>query len=211
MNDRRRQQFNTRIIRFFGDQLAVYGPDSPGALAWTSKDTQFTRFSILTQVGNLQDHSLLDVGSGLGDLYGFLLENNINNVYTGIELSPDHYRHSLQKYPGINVIHADFIDYSFKQIFDYVLCSGTFNALYPDHRRYLQTAVKKMFSLARTGIAFNLLNNAKEPSNIDKDPQDIELAYVDPAFILSFIRSLTDRFVIRHDYLDNDFTVYLYR
>lgn len=63
-----------KLIAFYEAELARYGPQDPRSLHWVSAHTQRARFQTLYQVGPWDRVSVADIGSGLGDFYGFLQE-----------------------------------------------------------------------------------------------------------------------------------------
>ena len=56
--------------KIYNDNLAKYGYNVK-ALGWLN-GRQKVRFSALTNIGNLQNSKILDVGCSFGDLYGYL-------------------------------------------------------------------------------------------------------------------------------------------
>jgi hypothetical protein len=68
----------------------------------------------------------------------------------------------------------------------------------------MAATLRRMFELCRVGMAANFLT-ACSPMKIPG------LAYAEPAAILDVCRRLTGSFKLRHDYLNNDFTIYAYR
>ena len=68
-------------------QFATHGD---AALATQmSREGQHFRFGKLLEIGDLTDRSVLDVGSGLGDLYPFLREAYPAARYEGVDVVPE--------------------------------------------------------------------------------------------------------------------------
>jgi len=65
--------------------------------------------------------------------------------------------------------------------------------------------LNKMWSLSNKGIAVNFL------SDLSNGKREIEMKYTKPSEIINMIQPLSSKFIIRHDYLPNDFTLYLYK
>jgi len=210
-NDFRQQ--NKKISDFFAKNLAQHGPNSNLSVVWSSKENQLIRFQTLSEIGNLDNTSILDVGSGLNDLYFYLKNTKNKNIrYTGIEISQNHCIEAKKKYPEIEIINADFLYHNFDKTYDYVIASGSFNIEMPDHDSYLKTVINKMYQLANLGVAFNL------PSSYSYLVQEnyqfesgIKIKYVDPKTTFDYCKSLTPYVTMRHDYLVHDFTVYMYK
>lgn len=203
--------FHKKLDDFYTKQVKLFGPNDNKSISWSSRANQTIRFKVLSEVANLEGKQILDVGSGLGDLSGFLQNKHIK--YTGVELSWEQGKTSREKYGNIEIIHANFFDYTFHKKYDYVLCSGAFNCKHENHRDYLYNAIRKMFSLAKSGVAFNLPSNMGPWVNQDSSigEQGIEIAYVDPTEIFTFCKSLAQKVILRHDYLPHDFSIYLYK
>lgn len=204
-NDFRQQ--NKKISDFFAKNLAQHGPNSNLSVVWSSKENQLIRFQTLSEIGNLDNTSILDVGSGLNDLYFYLKNTKNKNIrYTGIEISQNHCIEAKKKYPEIEIINADFLYHNFDKTYDYVIASGSFNIEMPDHDSYLKTVINKMYQLANLGVAFNL------PSSYSYLVQEnyqfesgIKIKYVDPKTTFDYCKSLTPYVTLRHDYFVHDF------
>lgn len=212
MNNDFKQQ-NKTVSDFFAKKLTQYGPNDNQSVVWSSKENQLIRFQILSEIANLDNASVLDVGSGLSDLYIYLKNTKNKNIfYTGIEISNSHSIEAKKKYPGIEIINADFIEYEFNRTYDFVLCSGAFNIEMTNHDDYLKTVINKMYKLANLGVAFNLPSSY---SNLVQENYQFEpgiiIKYVDPKTIFDYCKLLTPYVTLRHDYLIHDFTIYMYK
>ena len=191
---------NERIIHHFEDCLERHGP-SFRALDWGSRESQELRFRVLAEIGCLAGKSVLDVGCGLGDFYGFLRENGIAVNYRGVDITQAMVERAGRRYPEIQVERRDIVRHPLRERFDYVMASGIFYLLRDEEEVW--RLVREMFRLARYGVACNSLSSWGRV-------ESGELA-LEPASFLGFCRTLTGRLALRHDYLKHDFTVYLYK
>ncbi|HSX39280.1 MAG TPA: class I SAM-dependent methyltransferase [Candidatus Saccharimonadales bacterium] len=203
------------IKSFYETSLKKYGLYGPRSIAWNSLESQITRFKVLSEITQtLDNQSILDVGSGLGDFYHYLNKNFKNIDYTGCEFTPESCNLSKVKYPQIRVHCADFLEQDFGKNYDYVFCSGALNIEMPNHKEYVKKAISKMFFLANKGVAFNLPSKyselAKHNAAIDEEHQEIKIAYMDPCEMFDWCKNLTFKVTLRHDYMSHDFTIYLY-
>ena len=123
--------------------------DSIHSVGWYNTYTQETRFNILTSVAPLSYHSVLDIGCGLGDLSAFFKKHNVKAIYKGIDLSEKMISIAKEKYPDSNFEVDDFLNPNFKDCVDYILCSGALNYRVQNQDLYLETSIKKMFSLCK--------------------------------------------------------------
>jgi hypothetical protein len=64
--------------------------------------------------------------------------------------------------------------------------------------------VKKTFSLAKCGVGVNFLSSMSQR-------KDGVSYYCNPASCVKLLMKITPFVVLRHDYRQNDFTIYLYR
>jgi SAM-dependent methyltransferase len=193
-----------QIKSFYSSLLHQHGPDHPMALHWNSRHTQEIRFVMLSLIDDLEGRSVLDVGCGVGDLYGFLEQEKIKAKYAGWDISPEMIAAAKKKHPrgDFALNNIQFLEKPAR--FDYVLASGTMNVKISDHDRWVYEMIAVMFRTAGKGLGFNLLSNSSPE-------QDDTFYYADPERIFSYCRSLTPYVTLRHDYLPGDFTVYLYK
>jgi len=191
-----------RLMRFYGDHLQRYGAQDPRGLGWRNAHSQQERFSILADIGDLRNASVLDEGCGVGDLYAFLVERFPAIHYTGVDINPEAIAAAQQKYPETTFICADFSEYE-GEFFDYVFSSGALTFRIDDHERVYKEHIRKMYSLARIGVAFNVLD-ANTITESD------EYAGYHPTELFAFCQAITPKLTLRHDYSPEDFTLYLY-
>lgn len=194
-----------RVIEYYTRRLQEYGAE-PRAVDWGSAQSQALRFSILCAVGTLDGASVLDVGCGLGDLYGYLRTVGVNVEYTGYDITPALLEAARIRFPEGRFLKRNIADLSetdLKAGWDYVIASGIFYLRQQDPDAYLREMVGRLARLARRGVAFNTLS-ARAP---DKSAAEY---YAEPAMVLGACLDLTSRVVLRHDYMPHDFTVYLY-
>ncbi len=192
-----------KIRNYYKDCLKKHSVDEAEALSWSSRDSQQIRFEALLGVGDLRRKSILDVGSGLGDLYPFLKEKIGQFAYLGIDLVPEMTAKARLKYPGAVFENRDVVDFE-GRAFDFVLCSGAMSFKVPDHKEKYFAMIKKMYSLSKEAAAFNMLDRE---NHVD---DELYAAY-DKEEIFNFCRDLTPNLKLVNDYSPQDFTIFLYR
>jgi len=195
-----------RIIDKHRDSLTRHG-HHPNALYWSSQEIQELRFRVLSQIGVQAGESLLDIGCGFGDMFGWLQRQGVEVAYTGIDLSPDLIARGRQIYPQATLLNGELFDVDVPaKSFDWVVLSGALNEALYDKGNYARRVIARMFELCRRGVAFNLLNrNAKGMRMM------FDLASFETDEMLDFCRTLTPDCRLRDDYLENDFTIYMRR
>jgi len=180
---------------------------SSSTLFWSSRGLQKVRFKALSEIGVEAWDSLLDVGCGFGDLFGWLGGNDLPVDYTGIDISQDILNKGMELNPELRLLHGELFDFDWPvQSFDWVFLSGTLNWNLHDNGEHALRLIRRMFELCRCGVAFNMLDQRHVNTATLGDLQ----AY-DAADIFAFCQQLTSDCQLRTDYLSNDFTIYMKR
>lgn len=184
------------------------GRSAPGKLYkfWENKEGQFLRFKILSEIGNLNGRSVLDVGCGLGEFYYFCKKEGVNiTEYTGIDIHPKIVKQANNNFHKLNIICMDIMENSFKtDSFDYVVASGLSNFKCNNWNKRIQFIINECHRISRLGVAMNFLRFRKE----NRTPMS---HYVKYRHILKIVEQHTNRFVLRADYKKNDFTIYIHK
>ena len=175
------------------------------ALDWGSRESQLLRFKILAEIGFIDGDSVLDVGCGLGDLYAWLQDHKYNVEYEGIDITPPLVQEAAKLFPQGKFSTVNIMDDEISaDEYDYIVASGIFSKRPEGGQDYVFAMIERMYSLARKGLAFNLLSLLAP--NLDED----DFAVL-PENMLKFCQTITPRVVLRHDYHPNDMTLYLYK
>lgn len=193
----------TETIERYARRLNELGP-TVQALGWRDEAQQALRFAVLAEVGDLDGKSVLDVGCGFGDFYGYLKEAGVTAHYTGIDISPEVLAEARERHADAHFEQIDLLADTFDERFDYVLESGVFNHRISDNERFSQDMLRAMYECCELGIAANMITTYV-------DYRDDYLHYYDPAAVLSFAKSLSRYATIRHDYPLYEFSVFIYR
>ena len=128
---------------------------------WGDRD-KYGNFQQLIKLENYTKHhlnnaSILDVGCGTGDMSGFLRGYDIKE-YLGIDIVELSLKLAQLKYPKEKFKKGDFLRLQFDQQYDFIFSSGTLAAvLESDNYVIMEAFLKKMWSLARYGVAYNFL------------------------------------------------------
>ncbi len=192
------------IFRFHQGMIDEYGADGFAALGWTSREAQQARFQILADIADLNDHTVLDVGCGHGDLRQLLGELYPRVCYRGIEQIPILLEIAIERYghlPETVFYEGDFSVVELPPA-DYVLACGSLSYRNSDPR-YIFTMIEKLFNTCSKGFAFNLLSRTENDGGIITSYQ--------PDEILDFCNKLSNNIKFMNDYRVDDFTVMMYR
>jgi SAM-dependent methyltransferase len=206
-------------IAYFEGLLAEHGANYL-ALDWNSTESQRLRFKVLKELliygKKASGVSLLDVGCGLGDLYGLLKADGTlhrNKItYTGFDISPKLIEAARKKYPGAKFETKDVLEERHLPSFDYIFCSGIFNIRTTDrldHLDFVKEMLFRMYDLSACGVGVNFLSEGGLPVAGRDELEAGRYFYFNPEEILNYSRFVATRYILRHDYHPGDFTVYL--
>lgn len=191
-----------RMITFHRRRL---GQSPLKELGWRDAHSQHVRFSALCRWGDLSGKVVLDLGCGHGDLKPFLDTRFPGVKYLGLDLMPEFVQEAARRHghlPDTHFLHADFLTATLPEV-DVVLACGSLNYR-TDNVLHPEAAIARMWEIARSGVAFNLLDESEfEPS--------LSLCGYDPDQILSFCRNLDPDARILQDYSPEDFTILMRR
>ncbi len=171
-------------------------------LDWESEDAHLGRFSALTDQLDLTGMSILDVGCGLGDLYGFISEEKIDVTYKGIDILDDMVDEARRRYPEADFLSGDMFS---KELFseyeyDVVYSSGIFNLNLGNNREFLKRALPVFFKIASKWVVFNLLDP-------DHPAQSEKYSYFEPEEVIPWVAEFSEHICVVRDYVPHDFTV----
>lgn len=191
-------------------------------LGWESRAAQYRRFAVFAENVKLDNLSLLDVGTGLGDLYHFLTQGlHLSIDYTGTDI--------LQKMidlaklqaeqialpEGVNARCAFFKTDVFAEnqnenilqgrTFDVIYSSGIFNLNLGNNIEFLSSSFLKFASMAEKCFACSLLSE----TSTDKES---EYFYYSKQNINDALKKVLNVFPdssykIVTGYLQNDMTI----
>jgi len=189
------------------NKMLADGVNDAERVGWGSADSQEKRFSVLTEIGDLDNDTILDVGCGLGAYFDYIHNAYPNLSYTGVDINPNMIQEAQQKHSDIEFIHTDITSDSHAlndRKFDYVFLSGALNLSTDKHHDMIENIMKEMFALANKGVAANFLS-------LFSDYLTPGEYYCNPENILQTAFSITKKITLRHDYMPHDFTIYLYK
>jgi SAM-dependent methyltransferase len=192
-----------RLLSFYNFHLKLHG-DRPEALRWTPKGQLSRYYALLDIAPDISDSSVLDFGCGTGDFYRFLKRRGINVRYTGVDINENFISLARSKYPECTFSVMDIDGDELTDYYDYIFICGVFNLLVPGVDEDMRNAMTKLFRHCNRGLALNALS-AHTPV------KDRELHYTSPEGMLAFaIDSLSPSVALRHDRIQNDFTLFVY-
>ena len=193
----------------YQDSLKKHG-DSSQATHQNDRVTQHLRFERLLRglSPHLEGSSVHDVGCGFGELGRYMADHGAAGNYSGIEIV-EGMAELGRKRLGVEIVVDDFMTRDYDTQYDFVVASGVFNipggTAAAEWNVYCRAMIKKMYSIARKGIAFNGLTT-------HTDYRRDDLHYWDPEEALSVCRSDLSRFcVLDQAYPLYEWTITAYR
>ena len=167
------------------------------------------RMLAVLQLGAKDNPSMLDIGCGYGSLLDVIKERGYSIDFHGVDICPSMIEFAKSKHEDAKWTVGDVLDTDFPMQFDYVVCNGILaqklGTSNRDMDKFLITLIKKMFNLARTGIAFNVMTTHV---NYMVD----NLYYRNPVELLGWCMSeLSSHIRLDHAYPLYEYTLYLYK
>lgn len=190
---------------YYNSKLTEYAQDVR-ALGWGNIRSQEIRFRVLSEIGDFKDKSILDVGCGFGDFYGFLKRVAYVKSYLGIDIHQKMLDEARKRYPEAKFEIKDILEDSNNDKFDYIVASGIFGLETINWDEITQKMISRMYELSNVGVSVNFLSSF---TNRQTPPH---AHYANPLDMLNYIiKNLSTRVTLRHDYMPNDFTIYIYK
>ena len=197
------QEVTESLIATFRSYLSQHG-NGPEATGMSLEGQRF-RFAKLSEIADLKDRRVLDLGCGLGDFYPFLVERFGRVDYTGIDLVPESIALSAQKYPQARFLCRNLFSDGLDETFDYVLLSAVFNNAMPRSDEFMKELLTLAFQRCSRALGFNFIST-------HVNFVDAGMAYHDPTQVLDFcIKTLTRKVTLFHQYERCDVAVFAYR
>jgi SAM-dependent methyltransferase len=192
-------------VNRYSELFSKYG-HSQEALGWGPKGRQTLRFEVLANYWSFEGKHVVDLGAGFGDIFPMIAPMGISS-YIGIELTPALVEHGNLLYsedPRFELRHGDISTEQSIPDCDIVLISGLFNfkLLQSNNYEFIESVLRRSYSAASDGVAANFV--------IDRVDYEEELMfYTSPERLLSIGLSLTNRLVLRSDYMPFEYSLFL--
>ncbi len=193
------------IIERYKGRLIKFGDDIKTLASGTSK-RQLLRYSVLSQLGDFNGSSVLDLGCGFADFYQYLISKGLEVKYTGYDINPYFVEVCRKKYPAATFEVVDFQCDDVGEPFDFIISSQAFNnkLVYDDNETVVKGILKKSYEICTKGVAIDMLSTYV-------DFKEDRLFYYSPEEIFKLCKSLTKRVTLRHDYPLFEFTICMYK
>lgn len=190
-------------LRSFWDTMAV-DQETDCAKIGVSLRAQRMRFEAFLIDHDLTGKSILDVGCGLGDLWGHLRAKGIECEYFGTDISQEMIRQCRTRFPETSFEVCNILEWNPARQFDYVVAFGIHNIKVDGAAELLDRVTRRQFDLCRYAAHTSILTDRYSGFGPQAQSWRAEEG-------LSLALGITPFVVLRHDYLPNDFSLTLYR
>lgn len=201
------------IIDHYEQCLTRHG-DSHKGVDWPNAADAETRYRVMLEVIREPSDaavSLMDFGCGAAHLFEHLQQHRRSNVsYCGVDASPKFIELSRCKFPNNAFYCADVLaePVELPEV-DYVVMNGVLtekrDMSFDQMCEYMFRLLDRVYSLARRGLAFNVMSH-----HVDWRRED--LFHVPFDLLAEFLKARISRhFVFRADYGLYEYTAYVYR
>jgi len=158
----------------------------------------------IAPAAELNNSTVLDYGCGTGDFYRFLKRRDINVHYTGTDINENFIGLAKGKYPECSFRVMNAGDDVLEGYYDYIFICGVFNLQVPGVDDDMKNALATLFKHCNKGLALSALSS-------HTPVRDPELHFTSPEEMVKFsIENLSPSIALRHDRIQNDFTLYVY-
>lgn len=196
---------SSQIKKQYQKRFKAFGAD-PKSLSWKELGASHQRFRQMWAEIDFNDKSVLDVGSGFGEMAKFLIKRYKGVAYTGVDIVPEFITKARELYPNLEFIEKDYLENPLDRKFDIVLASGLLSSNVKNNMEYRKKAIKTMFDHCRQVFVFNMLGGHPQP----KTPKKSNVWYADSLEVLEYCLNLTRRVILRANYHPKDFTIFMY-
>ena len=193
--------YKEKILEFYDPFITHSLPMQSQAVAWSTKDSQYARFEVLTNIGVEPTDTILDLGCGMGHYTEYLNLNGYDlHNYTGIDINEKYIRSCSIRKNNLRFICGEI--QGLNERYDYIIGSGVFTVGLSKNDIF--TMLEKSYQLCRKGMAFNFINK--------EFLSDEEYNTFVPEEWYEIIKGKFGNSKLVNDYLPGeDFTIYIYK
>ena len=192
------------VRAYHNERIARFGVSSAKSLGWRDENAQGQRFEQISEIGNLNGKTMLDIGCGHGDLFNFIRKIYPRLIYCGLDQEEAFLEVALKRYGGKSNTQFFLGDFSSVSLpkYDYVVCSGGLNYRTSDTRHVFKM-ISKFFKASRVGLGLNILKSVDFENGI--------LVPYSKSQIMKYCKKLTSNLVLKESENQNHFTLFLYQ
>lgn len=193
------------IIRYHRHRISEYEEGATKVLGWREEMSQQKRFQVLSDIGDFNNTTVLDLGCGYGDLKYYLDQKFTPFTYLGIDYMPEFISRANEIYAQCERTHfivGDFASTTFPET-DYVIACGAFGYR-SKSKDFHKEMISKFYKISKKAFAFNML----DALTFKETPL---LAGQNSSEVFEYCRSLAFKAEMKTGYLKDDFTIFMYK
>ena len=151
MRDKQRRE----IIKHHNELFNKFGLNH-ASMGWPKGRTDL-RFNVMSQIGNLNNSKILDVGCGFGYFLAYLKKRKKKIQYTGIDINSDFIKLAKKKYPNHIFKVRDIEKEKVKEKFDWVFAIGLGSKACS--YMYIENLLKEMVKISKKGVVMDFITD----------------------------------------------------
>lgn len=175
----------------------------PKSLFWKNQKSISIRYQVLLKNLDLEGKSILEIGSGFGDVIPFIEAKTKNFTYLGLDLVPEFVKVSQMHFPKHRFKVHNILASSLNQKYDIVICSGALNSNLKNNIAFREQAIKTLWDHANEAVSFNMAGHHPQPKNKKTNI----VYYADSFKISNYCSNFTENLILDQSYLSKDFTI----
>jgi len=179
----------------------------PKALKWHSEKAARQRYEQIVADIDFNKKSILDVGSGFGDIIPYIADKSDIFNYTGIDIVPEFVREAKKIYPKYKFLLGDYFKQPLEKKFDIIICCGALNGNYKNNLGFRKKAIKTMLDHAKECLVFNMAGRHPKP----RTAKHSNVWFADSKRIFKYCKTLSRKVLLKEDYHSNDFTIVMFK
>jgi SAM-dependent methyltransferase len=182
-------------------RYAAFGYD-PRTLGW-NKGRQAVRFAAALEGIGLGFQSILDVGCGFGDLFGFLSRQGWQGSYLGVDVVPELIEEGRRRYgpSGARFECRDITAEGRDETAEVGVAIGLFNhKLRGQNVTFIQETLSALWRHTSVALVADFLS-----ATADRPRED--LYYAEPAELIRLAQRWSRRVVLHHGYMPFEFNI----
>lgn len=181
----------------------------PRVVGWSSLQEQYTIYAAMSVNYDSKTQTLLDVGCGRADLYGYLTNvyENTNIQYYGIDENPNMTALAKSKYPSVQVEAVNVLDTPDTR-YDWVMGVGLFNYPKVENYKYIEDVIHKMWEKADIGMSFNIITSL--PDDTPESDQE-NLNVLNLGYWTNYVVSKYQKVLVRSNYMIGDSIITIFK
>lgn len=191
----------SKIAAYYDNLVSRYGYH-PSACDYGRVESQQRKFSIMSQITDYSDATVLDVGCGFADFAEYLSQRFEGVKYYGVDLSREMISQARLARPKLDLRVGNFLELPQNESYDFITANGIFYLLGDQAESVMFKIISEMVRRSRKGVVFNSL------SSWAKIHEEGEY-YANPLEVVEKCRELSPWITLRHDYLPHDFTIFI--